>query len=743
MRHDGRAEVPLHASSEPLEPRLVLSHELAIVGLSFDAVDGYSPYAAEVTWADDRSVSGDVLTPGPDGPAEPVPTPISDLINGPGGALRAIFGSEGFDRSIGSRLAPSGDYPAGWLLGGMDDGSSGEFAFVVERSSDVSAADLVGEWLFQFTRVTDQGVFTYHSQVATSFNAGGGFFALARGASGGTSDPLYLGEAFQYVGDPEQGRFRLLLGNGGDEAVFYVSRDESVVLFADLDESDGDAWMGVLVRPDADATLENAAGSFRVGVLADGAGTTDLLGGPVGSWRVDLDDDGTFEVFDLDGADRGDPGEALLTGTWTLSGGVATLTDAEGELRIGLLLSANGASAQLTSFSSLTSGTLERPMGFVSRIAPDADVDDTTLVSGILGEDGEPLVFDLRLDDDSWTVADLGRFTFGEAPGEAPEDVRAFQASDGRVIAAVSTPDGLFAIERDRAGFWRGANLTADLDGAEPVVGSITVFTDKTGVSHVAGVTDAGEVVLYSFDPDGANGEGEWAHSNLSAEHLTPQGEATPQFVGPIISYVTDWNGLNIAGLDSAGNIQAVWSGNGGREWHAADLTAITRAPAMTSGLTAYLTSWGGINIVGLDGGGRVVATWWIPSFRGDWRQADLTTASGGPVMTGASLTSFVAPWGGLNIAGLDANGDVVAYWWSPATENDGRGWEFANLTGAIPEDEPRPAEQLQSQTNTSHGGEMNILGTDAASGDLLRLFFRVEDGAWAVENVTEEAAYA
>jgi hypothetical protein len=37
----------------------------------------------------------------------------------------------------------------------------------------------------------------------------------------------------------------------------------------------------------------------------------------------------------------------------------------------------------------------------------------------------------------------------------------------------------------------------------------------------------------------------------------------------------------------------------------------------------------------------------------------------------------------------------------------------------------------------------MNILGTDATTGDLLRLYWRVEDGgAWQVQNVSSDAGY-
>ncbi|HZW10069.1 MAG TPA: hypothetical protein VFF69_09205 [Phycisphaerales bacterium] len=724
---------------EQFEPRVVLaaSHDLALVALTYDSADGFAPYLAELDWESDRSISGDMFVPGATAPQGPSPTTLSDLVNGAGGALRPLFREGDYDSTIGARIEPSADFPAGWIAGTKDDGSGAVFAAVVERAPSVTTEELAGTWTYQAVRLVGSNVYTYHGGF-TSFNGVGGFIGFGVGAVGDDADPTYPGEGFEFVGAPERGRLSISL-SGDDSAVFYVNRDKSMMLFADLDEDGGDLWIGVFMRQHTEVAENDLAGSYRGGLLADGEFTSELFGGPSAAWRLDLNANGTYRTFDLAAVDSGVPGSPLSQGAWQLQSGLAVLTDSTTGVETTLKLSDNDSSLILMQFRVASDNIFERPMGLFTRIAPDAEVEyGTTVVAGIFDAEGVPLVFDLREEDDAWSVVDLDRYALGEALGANAADVEAFQASDDRLVAIITTDDGVFAAERDGSDFWRAVNLTERIDDAENIVGTITVFTDKAGKSQVAGLTDSGEMVTYVFDPAAQGGVGEWSYLNLSDEYLTPQGEATPVFVGPLMSYVTDWNGLNIAGLDADGDIVAVWSGNGGAEWHAANLTSIINAPPMTSGLSAYLTGWGGINIVGLNSSGRVVAAWWVPGSQ--WRQADLTSASQGPTLTGDSLTSFVAPWGALNVAGLDANGDMIAYWWVPNNDNT---WKFANLTAALPGAEPRPSLQLQSQTNGSHGGEMNILGTDSETGDLLRLYWRVEDGgAWQVQNVTADADY-
>ncbi len=736
---------------EGLESRIVLSapHDLAIVGMTFDATAGFVPYIEELTWAQDRSITGNRTPFGDAGPGTPIPTNTTDLINGPSGSLIPFYETPQFpDTTSAARFIADEAYPLGWIGGssGAHETATADVAAVVERSADAQIADLVGSWSMQITHITSAGVFTRLGQA--SINAAGGFFSLATGATG---DPVWVGEGFEFEGPPDNGRFDIRMGSG-DSVVMYLSVDKSVILLADLDGRDGDGWMGIGIRQGFALTDAEVAGSYRAGVLyegqdaVEGANMSDLDDGvPVAAWQIDLATDGTFKMYDLDAADRGDFSQLAGSGTWTQGSGIVTLTDTDTGIRIQITLSDNGTSGLITQFTQQSPAITERPMAIVTKVTPDPDNLGTVLTAGIFNKDGKPVVFDLREASDSWSVVDVERYARDDlafAPasglGANPADIEAFEASDGRLIAAITTDDGLFAMQRDDAGFWRLRNLTDSLPGADNIISNITVFTDNNGVSYVAGTTQVGDMVTYVFDPGANSGEGVWSYTNISVEQLAPKNQTTPVFVGPLISYVTAWNGLNIAGLDADGNIQAVWSGNGGAVWNASNLSTITGAPAMASGLTAYLTDWQGINIIGLDDHGQVLATWWVPAFVGNWRVSDLTAISGGPALTGSSLTSFVAPWGALNIAGLDANGDIQAYWWTETNDQ----WQVANLTAAIAPGDPKPAEQLQSQTNLTYGGELNVLGTDPGTGDLLRLYFRVDTDQWIVQNVTTDAEF-
>ncbi|MDQ7012648.1 MAG: hypothetical protein Q9O74_01980 [Planctomycetota bacterium] len=734
---------------ERLEDRIVLSAptDIAIVGLSYDATNGYVPYVQELLWAEDRSITGEVLTPDDSGPANP--TTISDLINAPAGAVRWLESAGDFapESILASRFDTGAGYPLGWFGAAEGDGAAGtaNVGAVIERSPDATTTDLVGTWTIQFTQVLGSQVFTRNGTV--SITTSGGFFALAFGSAG---DPVFAGQGFEFVGEPDNGRFEIRMANG-DTGSLYLNADKSVIAFVDLDTADTDTWMGVGIRPGTDLSTQDLAGSYRAGVLFESDRLSDEAEGDLTTaWRIDLAEDGTFEIFDLAEVDNGAVEGPQLSGTWTGNAGAVTLTDTSGVgTEITLTISDNGLSGIVAGIRVGTLVSPERPMGLLTKIVvPSGTTIETSLFASVLDADGFATVFDLRQPDDTWSVVDLSRYAAPDPDfpnstiDTVPTAIDTFETSDGRLVAVVNTDATLLAFERDTQGFWQAKDLTRSLTSAEPITSSLTIFTDRDGIAYVAGVTGVGDVVTYKFDPTPADRENAWSYANISQDHLTPRGQETPVFVGPLMSFVTPWNALNIAGLDAEGNIQAVWTGNGGVEWNASNLSAITGAPPMTSGLTAFVTTWSAINIVGLDADGNVLATWWVPAFEGNWAVSNLTTIAAGEPLTGSTLTSFIAPWGALNIAGLTASGDVATYWWTPGFEDDGKTWQVANLTASFDPSDPKPDSQLQSQTNSLFGGELNILGTDSDTGELVRLFFRVQDAVWVSENVTTIADY-
>ncbi len=701
-----------HELFEPLEPRIVLA-TVAGVGASSDGVFAsfLGQYNSinetvnlELEWNSFAFGSG----------------------SGPSNADRIVPGRDGTgsfnvvgiatDSQTGTMFLESDGYSAGWWT--MSNGGYTEGDLYVELSSNSSLADLSGSWSFSHAELgpTDESATI---RTGTGTISSGGRISLALG---GRSYSFSLSTTGQ------GGMFR----SSGD-TTWFLNHDESVILGVDLGDDDGELGVFVGVRTDTQAMQTDVAGDYRLYSHSALQSSIDE-----GEALLRLSVNGTFTMYDLD---RFDDGSLIQreTGSWSVSGGTVTLVESGSVAdEMTLVVAENGSNLLPMSIdtgfivSGLRSGS---QIGLGTRIpGTEAQQIPAQMVIGQQSGSGRPLVHDLR-ENDVWVEVDL----LSEATGDVPSssgmiDLDAWiNPNDHLGRVGVAHSQGTYVFTRDAYGFWTGSNLTATINGADGITSTITIFTDNNGKSYVAGVTGTGDMVAYIFDPAANNGAGAWTYTNLSAEHLTPQAESTPVFVGPIISYVTSWNGLNIAGLDADGNIQAVWSGDGGIVWHTSNLSVSTGAPPMASSLTAYLTSWGGVNIIGLDDNGQVQAAWWVPGFGSNWRVNNLTSISGGPALTGSSITSFVAPWGALNIAGLDANGDIQAYWWTPGTG----AWQVANLTANIQSGDPRPVERLKSQTNTTHGGEMNIFGTDPGTSDLLRLFFRVDDGAWAIQNVS------
>ncbi len=296
-------------------------------------------------------------------------------------------------------------------------------------------------------------------------------------------------------------------------------------------------------------------------------------------------------------------------------------------------------------------------------------------------------------------------------------------------FGAVLTPDGTYVFDTvspDAA----DANLTARIPGALAIARSPTVFTAANGTVHIAGLTSGGELVMYFST--GQPQPNDWAFTNLSRSHLAPQGIQTPAFVGELTSYATPWDGRNIAGLDADGRIIGVWWSPGMPLWRADDISAITGTPPIHGPLSAFTTPWGGLNLAGTDDRGHLIVTWWVPVFGTTWKSSDLTALVGGPALQSDSLTTFVTPWGGENIAGIGPDGSVEVFWWAPGKDT----WSVTNMTALIPGAE-KPESGLTGVA--SEDGAMNIFGANS-SGKVFRYHWR--PGAdWTAENISDAAS--
>lgn len=362
-----------------------------------------------------------------------------------------------------------------------------------------------------------------------------------------------------------------------------------------------------------------------------------------------------------------------------------------------------------------------------SGAATGSNVTTVVLQSGF----GRALAFRQEGLSGGWTVTDLN-LKSGES-GDSTAPVTWIDPKDGLTYAAAISPDGLLLYQNVSGTTWTVRNLHSEISNIELVTSSLTVFVSQGQKAHIAGLTADGEVMLFN-QTGGSNNNGYvWTARNLSDTDLSDNGLPTPQFASPLTSYVTSWNGLNIVGLDEDGDIRAIWWAPGRDSWTTSNLSSITGAPALRGSVAPYLTSWGAINLSGVNDDGDVIVTWWIPSFGGEWVQSNLTALRDGPALAGGSIATWVTPWGGTNILGRNINGDVLVYWWAPGL---GPGqWNFTNLTQLID-----GAETLTGPIAgfSSPSGVVNVFGS-AADGELIRYWWRPGD-AWQWENVSGTA---
>ncbi len=105
-------------------------------------------------------------------------------------------------------------------------------------------------------------------------------------------------------------------------------------------------------------------------------------------------------------------------------------------------------------------------------------------------------------------------------------------------------------------------------------------------------------------------------------------------------------------------------------------------------------TSWNGENYWVQDSSGEVWAIWHGGNAHAteggyNWFLTSISNATGAvEIFQIESMSGTFTPWRAFNILGLDSDGDVVTYWWSPQSGADrlginGTGWVLTNLSDA------------------------------------------------------------
>ncbi|MBC7836031.1 MAG: FG-GAP repeat protein [Phycisphaerales bacterium] len=352
-------------------------------------------------------------------------------------------------------------------------------------------------------------------------------------------------------------------------------------------------------------------------------------------------------------------------------------------------------------------------------------------------QDGDVII--LRRDSLGYVAQQLVAPESAQSPLGAPDDVLVYtDPRDGRAYAVSRYSDQLFWFGQDWEGEFDDLNPLHELSD-DRITHNLTTFTSADGRVHLAGTDAQGDVlIIYQHNTPGAasNSINNWSLDNLSREHITDMGFVAPQFASELTAYATPWNGMNIAGLDTQGDIHVLWWAPGieGGFWQTENLTDNSGSPKLAGRLSAFVTPWSAIHIMGTSTEGDLIATWWVPQFGQQWTFSNLTTEYDGLKLNPDHITTYITSWGGLNIAGRDDDsGRMAVYWWSPEADT----WT-SELLDIEPSDEAfLPAGNI---VGLVAGNSLNLYSS-TLDGALVRFFWNVGDGGpWSTEQVITPA---
>ncbi|GMV26140.1 MAG: hypothetical protein AMXMBFR58_21710 [Phycisphaerae bacterium] len=308
----------------------------------------------------------------------------------------------------------------------------------------------------------------------------------------------------------------------------------------------------------------------------------------------------------------------------------------------------------------------------------------------------------------------------------------AVNAQDQLIISALGLNGRAEVFSPDSEGQWQYQNLTA-LTGSPTLTGNIEVFYDpKTGLKHAVGPSLSG-LILFT-----QSAAGSWSYTNLTTT------VAGGQIIeGEVTVFTTTDGFVYVAGMADNGDLVAFRQTGTATSWvwefhnfSTQDLAPRgLDTPAFTGRLTSFVTAWNGLNIVGLDGNGEIQAIWWAPGIDQNlWTSTNLSDAVGAPKFTGG-LTVYLTSWFATNIVGITEEGHVSATWWVATAGGGDELWRTSDLTALF--DGPLLVGNTISSFVTPWGAT-NIGGLDS-NGKLYVYWWAPASGAgnWTVTDMS------
>lgn len=262
-------------------------------------------------------------------------------------------------------------------------------------------------------------------------------------------------------------------------------------------------------------------------------------------------------------------------------------------------------------------------------------------------------------------------------------------------------------------------------------VGRVTDMTayirgNNQNIAYLAATDSAHNLWLFT----GNMTSGAWTARNLTTELNFPG------VVGDLTTYQPAWGSIHIGGVDSKGNAVNYWFAAGLPDWQFANLTRRINGPILVGGLTSYVTSWNGLNLAGVNADGDVIVYWWAPALgSGNWTFLNMTARFGLPKLVG-QIDAFVTPGGGLNIVGVDPDGHLQQYWWKPGLSPEPNRWRVTDITTTT----GGPTLQPGAQGFVASGGSAYVFGVDSAS-NLIAHTWLTTPNSWSATNVTSQTS--
>ncbi|HEX3532212.1 MAG TPA: hypothetical protein VH988_34560 [Thermoanaerobaculia bacterium] len=253
-------------------------------------------------------------------------------------------------------------------------------------------------------------------------------------------------------------------------------------------------------------------------------------------------------------------------------------------------------------------------------------------------------------------------------PGSTSQAVAAVMVS-GKSTAFAGTATGIGRKAVGHSTFDFTANPLGQFPGERLTAFARSESNDVFLEERLAGVSPAGDVLLYSWTP-----KLNWRVANLSAATGVRAKSALTNWQTPNGPFHVE----HLAFTDAAGHVIVLYSSERA-DWQVVDVTAKT-GQVIQGPLTSWQTPNGPFNVEHLAGvtpAGDVIVFVWSPAH--DWQAINVSQKTGNRLQNGLALTSWQTPNGPLNVehlAGVDAAGHVIVFYWSPAHD-----WQSVDVT--------------------------------------------------------------